>query len=136
MKNKEKYREQIENIVFAGSTIAVTKTTGEPTICNGNIRCRECLFYDGVDQKCYEARSAWLNQDADEIDWKNVPVDTLVEVLETGDAEWRKRYFAGNINGRPSYFQNGATSKTTDFSPVQLDEDGFIRIVDYKNILI
>jgi hypothetical protein len=25
MKNKEKYREQIENIVFAGSTIAVTK---------------------------------------------------------------------------------------------------------------
>ena len=134
MKNKEKYREQIENIVFAGSTIAVTKTTGEPTICNGNIRCRECLFYDGVDQKCYEARSAWLNQDADEIDWKNVPVDTLVEVLETGDAEWRKRYFAGNINGRPSYFLNGATSKTTDFSPVQLDDDGFIRIVDYKNM--
>lgn len=134
MKNKEKYREQIENIVFAGSTIAVTKKTGEPTICNGNIRCRECLFCDVVDLGCHEARSAWLNQDADEIDWKNVPVDTLVEVLETGDAEWRKRYFAGNINGRPSYFQNGATSKTTDSSPVQLDDDGFIRIVDYKNM--
>lgn len=70
MKNKEKYREQIENIVFAGSTIAVTKKTGEPTICNGNIRCRECLFCDVVDLGCHEARSAWLNQDADEIDWK------------------------------------------------------------------
>lgn len=134
MKNKEKYREQIENIVFAGSGIAIIKTTGELTMCNDSIRCKECLFCDGGYSGCYEARLAWLNQDADEIDWKNVPVDTLVEVLETGDAEWRKRYFAGNINGRPSYFQNGATSKTTDFSPVQLDENGFIRIAKYKNM--
>lgn len=134
MKNKEKYREQIEDIVFAGNTIAATKTTGEPTMCDGDIHCEECLFYDGVDRKCYEARLAWLNKDVDEIDWENVPVDTLVEVSETGDAEWRKRYFAGNINGRPSYFLNGATSKTTDFSPVQLDKNGFIRIVKYKNM--
>ena len=134
MKNKEKYREQIEDIVFAGSDIAVIKTTGEPTRCNANIRCGECLFCDGVNPGCCEARSAWLNKDVDEIDWENVPVDTLVEVLETGDAEWRKRYFAGNINGRPSYFQNGATSKTTDFPPVQLDENGFIRIAKYKNM--
>lgn len=133
MKNKEKYREQIEDIVFAGGAIAVTKTTGEPMMCDNDIHCEECLFYNG-DLECREARSAWLNKDADEINWENVPVDTLVEILETGDTGWRKRYFAGNINGRPSYFQNGATSKTTDFSPVQLDENGFIRIAKYKNM--
>lgn len=133
MKNKEKYREQIEDIVFAGSAVAVAKTTGELTMCNTDIFCIDCLFYgDATD--CCEKRLAWLNKDTDEIDWENVPVDTLVEVWEAGDAEWRKRYFAGNINGRPSYFQNGATSKTTDFSPVQLDENGFIRIAKYKNM--
>lgn len=133
MKNKEKYREQIEDIVFAGSDIAVIKTTGEPTTCNDNIRCEECLFCDGVNPGCYEARLAWLNKDADEIDWGNVPVDTLVEVLETGDTRWRKRYFAGKVNGRPTYFQNGATSKTTEFSPVPLDIAGVVVIARDKN---
>lgn len=134
MKNKEKYREQIEDIVFAGSDIAVIKTTGEPTTCNDNIRCKECLFCDGVNPGCYEARSAWLNKDADEIDWENVPVDTLVEVSETGDTRWRKRYFAGKVNGRPTYFQNGATSKTTEFSPVPLDIAGVMVISRDKNV--
>lgn len=134
MKNKEKYRKQIEDIVFAGSAVAVTKTTGEPTMCDGNIYCRDCLFYDDVDPECYAARLAWLNKDADEIDWENVPVDTLVEVLETGDAGWRKRYFAGKVNGRPTYFQSGATSKTTEFPPTPLDIDGVMIIARDENV--
>lgn len=134
MKNKEKYREQIEDIVFAGSTIAVTKTTGEPTMCDGDIHCGDCLFCDGSDPECYAARLSWLNKDADGFDWGNVPVDTLVEVLETGDTRWRKRYFAGKVNGRPTYFQNGATSKTTEFSPAPLDIAGVMVIARDENV--
>lgn len=134
MKNKEKYREQIEDIVFAGSDIAVIKTTGEPTTCNDNIRCRECLFCDGVNSGCCEARLAWLNKDADEIDWENIPVDTLIEVQEPGDMIWRKRYFAGLVGGQPAYFRSGATSKTTVAPPRQMDFGGNMRVVEDENV--
>lgn len=134
MKNKEKYREQIEDIVFAGSAIAVAKTTREPVMCDCDICCGDCLFGDSDDSECYAARLAWLNKDPDAFDWKSVPIDTLVEVFEPGDTEWRKRYFAGYVDvagyadGKPAYFQNGATSKTTESSPVPLAEGGVMRI--------
>lgn len=133
MKNKEKHREQIEDIVFAGSAVAVVKTTGELTMCSSDIFCTDCLFYgDAMD--CCEKRLAWLNKDPDTFDWRDVLIDTLVEVLETGDTEWRKRYFAGYVNGKPTYFQNGATSKTTELSPLPLAEGGVMRVWADKNV--
>lgn len=59
----------------------------------------------------------------EQVDWENVPVDTLVEVHVKG--EWKTRYFAGWRSGTPTYFCHGATSKTADelgWATVQLSK--------------
>lgn len=57
------------------------------------------------------------------INWDKIPIDTLVEVKESGDKQWTKRYFAGVENtGRPQVFVGGCTSKTAldTFIPAQI----------------
>mgnify|MGYP006911641027 CR=1 FL=1 len=50
------------------------------------------------------------------VDWKDVPVDTLVKVRDSEDEEWKLRYFIKFSEGADFPYKvwaNGRTSKTT-----------------------
>lgn len=48
------------------------------------------------------------------INWKSVPIDTLIEVTNNPDGIWYKRYFAGiNSHREICVWSDGATSLTT-----------------------
>lgn len=67
---------------------------------------------------CTTALQLWLDEEYEEpeVDWDNVPVDTLVRVRYLKDKDWTLRYFKGlNEEGYANRFQtwvDGATSKT------------------------
>lgn len=52
-----------------------------------------------------------IDKHIDVVDWKNVPVDTLIKVRKP-DYEWVYRYFAEYKDGLIFAFANGATSVT------------------------
>lgn len=63
----------------------------------------------------------WLDEEYEEpskpeVDWDNVPVDTLVRVRDRDDEEWELKYFKGIDNEDPANrfmaWIDGATSKT------------------------
>lgn len=53
MKNKEKFKDEILDIICKGGNIAVDNITYEPVDCD-SIDCGSCLFYDcgGLVLKC------------------------------------------------------------------------------------
>lgn len=117
MLNKEKYKDEILELLLDYSTVA---------ICNGKIcdcdkidDCRECDFshmYDGED--CNTALRKWADSEYEEpeIDWERVPVDTPVLVVNYEDeTNWNRRYFYKyhdpKKNNRPfEVFIDGGTS--------------------------
>lgn len=61
MKNKEKFKDKIVDIVCSGNKIAVNKETYEPVSCN-NISCFKCLSYEN--EGCFPNKiTDWANQD-------------------------------------------------------------------------
>ena len=67
---------------------------------------------------CGTALQLWLDEEYEEpeVDWDNVPVDTLVRVRDRDDEEWILKYFKGIDNEDPANrfmaWSDGATSKT------------------------
>lgn len=62
MTNREKFAEQILDIVCGGSKIAVNKATLEPTACY-KLACKDCLFGLGNTDFCTSAREKWANSE-------------------------------------------------------------------------
>ena len=68
---------------------------------------------------CAVMLNLWLDEEYEEpeVDWRNVPVDTLVRVRNNKNGEWVLRYFK---EFRINWFQqfatwaDGKTSKTVD----------------------
>ena len=58
MTNRERYAEDILDIVCTGKNIAMRN--GELLPCDGNIRCSECDFYSGELQDCAKIEE-WAN---------------------------------------------------------------------------
>lgn len=97
MKNREKYKNELmDDIKMEGA------------IC-GFIRRHEIFRMIGKDWESYckmtcvtcgTALQIWLDEEYEEppkpeVDWSNVPVDTLVRVRDNEDDEWTLRYFKG-----------------------------------------
>lgn len=62
MKNKEKFKDEIVNIVCNGGCLAVNVETNKPTDCN-RIDCSKCLFY-GAEFGAYSDKMVnWANQE-------------------------------------------------------------------------
>lgn len=117
MKNREKYREQIlEWAVAPGRDIC-------------DFRRKEVLAHFGKGcggiscSWCSIMLNLWLDEEYEEtpkpeVDWDNVPVDTLVRVREREDEEWLLRYFKGinenHLRRRYEAWESGATSKTAN----------------------
>lgn len=116
MKNIEKYKnELIETIKTDGNICefmikhVVSKMFGKDmeSFCGET----ECTF-------CTTALQLWLDEEYEEpeVDWDNVPVDTLVRVRDIKSQDWTLMYFKGlEEEGYANRFQtwdDGATSKT------------------------
>ena len=116
MKNREKYREEIksrETCEFINDTVIpefIGSKTDSKCICEMR-DCRACLI----------RFTLWLDEEYEEpqkpeVDWSNVPVDTLVRVRDAEDEEWLLRYFKGinktGLRHRYEAWESGATSKT------------------------
>jgi len=116
VKNREKFREQIlEWAVVPGKDICDFKRKEVLTHfgkegCDG-ISCPWCAIMLNL----------WLDEEykeplKPEVDWSNVPVDTLVRVRDLESEEWTLKYFKGfEEEGYANRFQtwvDGATSKT------------------------
>lgn len=116
MKNIEKYKnELIETIKTDGNICefmikhVVSKMFGKDmeSFCGET----ECTF-------CTTALQLWLDEEYEEpeVDWDNVPVDTLVRVRDLKSQDWTLRYFKGlEEEGYANRFQtwvDGATSRT------------------------
>jgi hypothetical protein len=61
MKNKEKFKNEITDIICDGDSIAVDKETRVPIACT-NIECDNCLFYN-IKQYCVDSLVEWANQE-------------------------------------------------------------------------
>lgn len=122
MKNREKYRDEIlENSKKSGEEARVSAcefiyrnvlpTFGDGVSCF-TINCAWCKFLLGI----------WLDEEYEEppkpeVDWDNVPVDTLVRVRDHESEAWRLQYFKGiddSSSDRFMVWECGATSVTAE----------------------
>lgn len=123
MKNREKYRDEILNSVFSGNVEEYCEFAKKYVLPNltdcTNGECDElssCML-------CRTIFALWLDEEyiepqKPEVDWDNVPVDTLVRVRDFESEEWVLRYFKGIDGEFPGLkflaWDGGATSKTAD----------------------
>lgn len=123
MKNREKYRDKIVEAIkeddanneklccFVQNNI-IPRFVSEEDMKWGSCRGVNC-------HTCEKMFAFWLDEEY-EVDWDNVPVDTLVRVRDYEYCEWNLRYFKGIDKSNPDEkyeaWLNGATSKTADDS--------------------
>lgn len=124
MKNREKFRDEILNSVFRGNNCEAycefVKKNVLPNLTDcTNGECDE-LHACGL---CRDIFAFWLDEEykeplKPEVDWSNVPVDTLVRVRDRENQEWGLRYFKGidenQLRRRYEAWESGATSKTAN----------------------
>lgn len=121
MKNREKFRDEILNSVFSGDAKAYCEFAKKNVLPNltdcTNGECdklHSCMLCQGI-------FAFWLDEEymeppKPEVDWDNVPIDTLVRVRDNEDDEWTLRYFKGFSRVFSDYevWASGATSVTTE----------------------
>ena len=115
MKNREQFREEIVERACDGTIRACefTRRNVLPKFGDGvrccQIDCAWCRFLVDL----------WLDEEykEPEVDWDNVPVDTLVRVRDGEYEKWRLRYFAGFFEYdslKYATWNSGRTSKTAN----------------------
>lgn len=127
MKNRDKFREAIIR-----SLSGANKDNFDCGICDFVQKHVFPYFGDihNVEYKCNAELdcdicgimfSFWLDEEYEEppkpeVDWGNVPVDTLVQVRDNKNDKWTLRYFCEwKENGVYMTFPNGRTSKTAKY---------------------
>lgn len=116
MFNREKFKEEILNIVCYGNAVAIEKETGKPVACNTLSKdCRECLFC-GDRTPCSILFKRWCYSEyVPKVDWSKVKVDTPILVRDSEKHDWLRRYFSHTFDGEVYVFTNGQTSWTTEY---------------------
>lgn len=124
MKNREKYKNELINVIKKDGKICEFVKKHEVFRMFGKDSKSYCKMTCGT---CGAALNLWLDEEYEEtpkpeVDWDNVPVDTLVRVRDYKSDEWTLRYFKG-LSSTPSAYQPGydyevwalgATSVTTE----------------------
>lgn len=107
MLNREKYAEEILDIVCNGDKIAVVDR--KPRRCSG-VKCNTCSL--GMFGSCYDGIREWANSEYVEppVDWSKVPVDAKILVRNREDATWVRRHFAKYEDGKIYAWSDGLTS--------------------------
>lgn len=111
MTNKEKYAQEILDIVCDGDIVAIVHN--EPCNCS-SLDCHKCdLYTTDYEHDCSDKLAEWCNKEYQEVDWSKIPVDTKVYVRDSENEQWKPRYFAFYRNGIVYTFMYGATSWTS-----------------------
>lgn len=118
MKNREKYKNELMDVIKLDGNICDFMIKHDVSQMFGKDMERFCGETECT--SCTTALQLWLDEEYEEpeVDWSNVPVDTLVRVRDREEEDWLLRYFKG-INEkslRPVYeaWESGATSKTAN----------------------
>lgn len=121
MKNREKFIEQIvKSIKDCDSCDFMIKTVNP--VYSDVWESNDELCQRDECEACSKLFAFWLDEEyieppKPEVDWDNVPVDTLVRVRNDEDSPWVLQYFKEFDEERSYKFlawSNGRTSKTTD----------------------
>lgn len=120
MKNREKFRDEIIKAIKSHETCKFMNDTVIPELI-GRKTDSECICEMGDCRACLIRFTLWLDEEykeppKPEVDWDNVPVDTLVRVRDEENEEWILQYFKG-VDEKSSGLRyltwvGGATSKT------------------------
>lgn len=121
MKNREKYREEILNSVFSGNIEDYCKLAKKDVLPNlTDCTTGECDEVSSC-MLCRTIFDFWLDEEyteppKPEVDWNNVPVDTLVRVQYDKSNKWLLRYFKKYEHGAVAPYVtwvSGTTSATS-----------------------
>lgn len=118
MKNREKFKNEIKSALETGSTCAFVREFVKPKPLDLSADDEFCENYNC--HGCSKLFAFWLDEEYEEpeVDWDNVPVDTLVRVRNRESKDWNLRYFKRfNPNLFPHFvtWADGKTSKTVDY---------------------
>lgn len=119
MKNREKYREEIVKAIEDSYSCEFMIKTVNPVYGDGWERKDE-LCQRAECEACLKLFALWLDEEYEEpeVDWENVPVDTLVRVKAVAADVWVLRYFKGinacNPEERFVAWADGKTSVTAN----------------------
>lgn len=120
MKNREKFRDEIIKAIKSHETCKFMNDTVIPEFI-GRKTDSKCICEMGDCRACLIRFTLWLDEEykeppKPEVDWDNVPVDTLVRVRDEENEEWILQYFKGvdekSSDLRYLTWVGGATSKT------------------------
>lgn len=119
MKNREKYKNELMGVIkMDGRICGFVKKHSVFQMFGKDLEsfCGETSCVD-----CATALQLWLDEEYEEteVDWDNVPVDTLVRVRDHERKDWNLRYFKGIDNSSSDRFMvwtAGATSVTAEGS--------------------
>lgn len=117
MKNREKYKNELIDVIKKDGKLCEFVKKHDVFRMFGRDSKRYCEMACAT---CGTALNLWLDEEYEEpeVDWRNVPVDTLVRVREREDQEWILRYFKGinedSLRHRYEAWESGATSKTAN----------------------
>ena len=119
MKNREKYKNELMDVIsMEGAICGFVRNHGVAQMLGKDMES----FCGMWCVACGTALQLWLDEEyteppKPEVDWSNVPVDTLVRVRDREEQEWTLMYFKGlDDKGYINRFQtwvDGATSKTS-----------------------
>lgn len=116
MKNREKYKNELMDVIkMDGNICEFMIKHGVSQMFGKDI---ESFCEETECTSCTAALQLWLDEEYEEpeVDWDNVPVDTLVRVRDFESEEWTLRYFKGIDGEFPGSkfmaWDGGSTSKT------------------------
>lgn len=126
MKNREKFRDEIIKAIKSRETCKFMNDTVIPEFI-GSKTDSKCICEMGDCRACLIRFTLWLDEEymeppKPEVDWDNVPVDTLVRVCDSESGKWTLRYFRSFGRTYSSYppgydyevWALGATSVTAE----------------------
>lgn len=94
MKNKEKYAEQIVDIVCEDVSFGVDKRTGSLVSCR-ELHCAKCLFNEMNRHACYDSRKEWADSEYVELPVISKSDRTFLDYIRDED-----KYIARDENGK------------------------------------
>ena len=112
MTNKEKYAQEILDIVCDGNNVAIIGN--KPCKCQDN--CDQCELHKLHSKNCLSIFNKWCNMEYEEckdVDWLKVHLDAKIYVRDSIWDEWLPRYFAFYRNESVYAYHSGATSWST-----------------------
>lgn len=116
MKNREKYKNELVDVIKKEGKLCEFVKKHEIFQMFGKDLTSYCKM---TCVTCGVALKLWLDEEYEEpeVDWNNVPVDTLVRVRDGEYEKWRLRYFSGFFEYDSLKYEtwnSGRTSKTAE----------------------